>query len=217
MCIRSLLRLTMWISKTNDCRVRLDIFSSTNICWNVSTSNLSFLIDLLHVHSNMRCLAFNAQILWGDYIFFRPCMIAGSTRMYTVKPVTYHGIIVDYGNVQSRTYNSTLKVNKRYYLIECTDYESEFTRICSFVLHFELGPCILSFTLEFNSNKQRSFYSNDYLSQIIETNTLTARLCSNAPSSHWFLVPPTAPALCTNQLGIGAKSEVHFIDNISAY
>ncbi len=39
-------------------------------------------------------------------------------------------------------------------------YESEFTRIHSFMLHFEPGPCILSFTLEFNSDKQRSFYRN---------------------------------------------------------
>ncbi len=51
------------------------------------------------------------------------------------------------------------------------------TRIRSFMLHFEPGPCILSFTLEFNSNKQRSFYGNSKIIARTFANTYLSTQC----------------------------------------
>ncbi len=48
----------------------------------------------------------------------------------------------------------------------CNCYESEFTRIRPYALHFDPGPLLLSFTLEFNSDKYAPFMVTIFLQNI---------------------------------------------------
>ncbi len=84
--------------------------------------------------------------------------LAGDTFSSSSSSSSYYSSSSDTGTTRTGL--------RQFELSDGIGYESEFTRIHPYVLHFDPGPLLLSFTLEFNSDKHTPFMVTIFLQNI---------------------------------------------------